>query len=258
MQSPHRTQHRTKGKKSKSQSNQADFFSDNILDFPSLGKIRTTADIKPQTVNQRRYVQSIHENMVTLVLAPAGCGKTLLGLYNGVKLFNSDTSPIDHILYVRSIVENSEERGIGFLTGDKAEKLAPYYRPAVDNLKQFMSDSEAEYLFQGRRASIDIPEFLEGRSLRNTFVFFDEAHASSKSTLNMVLERLGEGSKLVIAGWPSQRKNRGLDPLESLANAVRFAGLPSWGLIEMNQSDNLRNGLYREWEPTLCHWLNKN
>lgn len=229
------------------------------IDSFSVGPIRTIKKIKPRTAAQYDYVRSMKENMVTVCLAPAGCGKTLFAMNTGVMLFNSQSSPVNQLLYVRVIVDNKEERQIGYLDGNKGNKLAPYARPAIDNCKVFMSDSEAEFLFHpdNRKASIDIPEFLEGRSLLNTFVVFDEAHASCRSTINMVLERLGEGSKLVLIGCPNQRKNKGEDPLESLAKSYEIERYSDWGLIRMTQRDNLRNPTYRQWEAGLNRWLGR-
>lgn len=229
------------------------------LDTYTLGPIRTIKKIYPKTRAQTRYVRSLEDNVVTVAIGDAGCGKTLLAMYTAVQLYNNPNDPTNHIMYLRVLVDNPEERQIGFLEGDKDNKLAPYAKPAINNCKEFMSPTEAEFLFHkdNRRTSIEIPEFMEGCSLRNTFLIVDEAHAFSRTTLNMLLERIGEGSRIAILGYPGQRKNKGEDPLRSLEESWLEEQYEGWGLIRLTQADNFRNPLYRKWEPGLKRWLNR-
>lgn len=248
-----RVQVKGNNKKRKSASNRADFFCDNLI--PLNRKIQTNGDIRPQSDEQKRYIESINKNQVTLVLGNAGCGKTLLGLNQTIKLINNDESSIKKLVYMRILVDCYEENSLGFLTGDKDEKLDPYKRPALDNLQLFMTESESVNIFTFKKAMIDIPEFMEGRSLPNTMLFLDEAQAASPSRINMLIERIDSTSKIIIAGATNQRKNKGQEPLTSLAEIFENNPCPDFGVIRLTQ--NLRNPTYKKWEQNLNQWMGR-
>ena len=125
-----------------------------------------------KTENQQRLIDSIAKYPITLCQGAAGVGKTLIALHEAYWLF--DKGKISKILYVKPIVDFSEQKSLGFLPGTIDEKVAPLLYPVIDNLSVFMSDAKAKYVIDKKIIEFVPLEFLRGRSLRDTVVIGDE------------------------------------------------------------------------------------
>ena len=156
--------------------------------------------VKAKTIGQRRYVESIAHNTVTIGVGPAGTGKTYLAVAAAVAAFREKT--IDRIILTRPAVEAGER--LGFLPGDLQSKVDPYLRPLYDALFDMLgADTYNKYL---ERGNIEVAPlaYMRGRTLDNSFIILDEAQNTTPEQMKMFLTRMGVGSKVVVTGDVTQ------------------------------------------------------
>lgn len=156
--------------------------------------------IKAKTIGQKKYVDAIQKNTVTLGIGPAGTGKTYLAVAAAVSAFRAKT--VNRIILTRPAVEAGER--LGFLPGDLQSKVDPYLRPLYDALFDMLgADTYNKYL---ERGNIEVAPlaYMRGRTLDDSFIILDEAQNTSREQMKMFLTRLGFGSKIVITGDVTQ------------------------------------------------------
>ena len=156
--------------------------------------------IKAKTIGQKRYVEAIRKNTVTLGIGPAGTGKTYLAVAAAVAAFRG--GQVNRIILTRPAVEAGER--LGFLPGDLQSKVDPYLRPLYDALFDMLgTENYAKYL---ERGNIEVAPlaYMRGRTLDDSFIILDEAQNTSREQMKMFLTRLGIGSKIVITGDVTQ------------------------------------------------------
>ena len=156
--------------------------------------------IKAKTVGQKRYVDAIRNNTVTLGVGPAGTGKTYLAVAAAVAAFRA--KEVNRIILTRPAVEAGER--LGFLPGDLQSKVDPYLRPLYDALFDMLgAETYNKYL---ERGNIEVAPlaYMRGRTLDDSFIILDEAQNTSREQMKMFLTRLGFGSKIVITGDVTQ------------------------------------------------------
>lgn len=156
--------------------------------------------VKAKTLGQKRYVEAIRKNTVTLGVGPAGTGKTYLAVAMAVNAFRS--KEVNRIILTRPAVEAGEK--LGFLPGDLQSKVDPYLRPLYDALFDMLgTESYQKYL---ERGNIEIAPlaYMRGRTLDDSFVILDEAQNTTPEQMKMFLTRLGFNSKMVITGDVTQ------------------------------------------------------
>ncbi len=157
----------------------------------SSGKI-----VKPRTVGQKRYVDSIKSNTIVLGIGPAGTGKTYLAVAMAVKAFREHK--IKKIILTRPAVEAGEK--LGFLPGDMQDKVDPYLRPLYDALfDMFGAESFGRYMEKGIIEVAPLA-YMRGRTLDEAFIILDEAQNTTSEQIKMFLTRLGNESRMVITG----------------------------------------------------------
>ena len=152
--------------------------------------------IKSKTLGQKKYIDAITNNIVTLAIGPAGTGKTYLAVAAAVAAFRSKS--VNRIILTRPAVEAGER--LGFLPGDMQSKVDPYLRPLYDALFELMGpETFNKYL---ERGNIEVAPlaYMRGRTLDDSFIILDEAQNTSREQMKMFLTRLGFGSKIVITG----------------------------------------------------------
>ncbi len=156
--------------------------------------------IRPKTVGQKRYVEAIRKNTVTLGIGPAGTGKTFLAVAMAVDALR--TKQISRIILTRPAVEAGEK--LGFLPGDLQNKIDPYLRPLYDALYEMLGAEN--YQRQLERNTIEIAPlaYMRGRTLDDSFIILDEAQNTTSEQMKMFLTRLGANSRAVVTGDPSQ------------------------------------------------------
>ena len=192
--------------------------------------------VKAKTIGQRKYVESIQKNTVTIGVGPAGTGKTYLAVAAAVAAFREKS--IDRIILTRPAVEAGER--LGFLPGDLQSKVDPYLRPLYDALFDTLgADTYNKYL---ERGNIEVAPlaYMRGRTLDNSFIILDEAQNTSREQ-KMFLTRMGFGSKVVITGDVTQI-DLPADKVSGLKEAVRvLRDVEGIGICGLTQDDVVRH-----------------
>jgi len=203
------------------------------VDGESIRTRRRT--IAARTPGQRGYLQALRERDMVFALGPAGSGKTYLAVAQGVSLLL--TGKVERIVLSRPAVEAGER--LGFLPGDLKEKIDPYLRPLYDALHDMIPAEQIAHRMESGEIEIAPLAFMRGRTLAHCFVILDEAQNTTPMQMRMFLTRLGEGSRMVITGDPSQtdlpnNQRSGLtDAVETLenVNGIRFVRLTSQDVV---------------------------
>ena len=193
--------------------------------------------IKPKTLGQKRYVDAIKKNTITLGIGPAGTGKTYLAVAAAVAAFRD--KQVNRIILTRPAVEAGER--LGFLPGDLQSKVDPYLRPLYDALFDMLgAETYNKYL---ERGSIEVAPlaYMRGRTLDDSFIILDEAQNTSREQMKMFLTRLGFGSKIVITGDITQIALP-RDTVSGLKEAMRVLdGVEDIALCRLNEADVVRH-----------------
>ena len=200
------------------------------------------APIKPKTLGQKAYVNTIRKNTITIGVGPAGTGKTYLAVAMAVTAFKK--KEVNRIILTRPAVEAGES--LGFLPGDLQDKVDPYLRPLYDALfEMFGAESYNAYHEKGMIEVAPLA-YMRGRTLDNSFIILDEAQNTTKEQMKMFLTRIGFNSKVVITGDITQIDlPRG--KLSGLKDAMRvLADIEDIGMHFLNERDVVRHPLIQK------------
>ncbi len=193
--------------------------------------------VKPKTIGQKRYVDSVLKNTVTIGVGPAGTGKTYLAVAAAVAAFREQQ--VNRIILTRPAVEAGER--LGFLPGDLQSKVDPYLRPLYDALFDMLgADTYQRYL---ERGNIEVAPlaYMRGRTLDDSFIILDEAQNTTREQMKMFLTRMGFNSKMVITGDITQI-DLPADKTSGLKEAVRvLKNVEGIGICELNNQDVVRH-----------------
>ena len=193
--------------------------------------------IKPKTLGQKRYVDAIKKNTITLGIGPAGTGKTYLAVAAAVAAFRD--KQVNRIILTRPAVEAGER--LGFLPGDLQSKVDPYLRPLYDALFEMLgAETYNKYL---ERGNIEVAPlaYMRGRTLDDSFIILDEAQNTSREQMKMFLTRLGFGSKIVITGDITQI-DLPRDTVSGLKEAMRVLdGVEDIAICKLGEADVVRH-----------------
>ena len=193
--------------------------------------------IKPKTLGQKRYVDAIKKNTITLGIGPAGTGKTYLAVAAAVAAFRD--KQVNRIILTRPAVEAGER--LGFLPGDLQSKVDPYLRPLYDALFDMLGAET--YNKDLERGSIEVAPlaYMRGRTLDDSFIILDEAQNTSREQMKMFLTRLGFGSKIVITGDITQI-DLPRDTVSGLKEAMRvLEGVEDIAICKLGEADVVRH-----------------
>ena len=193
--------------------------------------------IKAKTIGQKKYVDAIKDNTITLGIGPAGTGKTYLAVAAAVAAFRA--KEVNRIILTRPAVEAGER--LGFLPGDLQSKVDPYLRPLYDALFEMLGpETYQKYL---ERGNIEVAPlaYMRGRTLDDSFIILDEAQNTSREQMKMFLTRLGFGSKIVITGDITQI-DLPADKTSGLREAMRvLKGVEGIAVMRLNEADVVRH-----------------
>ena len=211
--------------------------SDGGICVTTSGKI-----IKPKTLGQKKYIDSISENTISFGIGPAGTGKTFLAVSMAVRSFKAHD--VSRIILTRPAVEAGEK--LGFLPGDLQNKVDPYLRPLYDALYEMLGAETFSRLQE--RGSIEVAPlaYMRGRTLDDSFIILDEAQNTSPEQMKMFLTRLGFNSKMVITGDVTQIDLQ--NPKRSgLVEAVKvLKNVKDIGINHFTEKDVVRHKLVQD------------
>jgi phosphate starvation-inducible protein PhoH and related proteins len=194
--------------------------------------------VSARTEGQKRLVDSIRSNPITICTGFAGSGKSLIALYEAVQFQKQQL--VRDVLYSKPIVQWDGLEGIGFLPGEASDKLEPLLWPVKDNLQVFCNAGFMNYLLNKKRIEPILLQDLRGRSLNDTFLIVDEAASVTPKVAEMILTRIGDRSKIVLMGDSRQKdsKNKYENGLEDAKR--RLCGVDGVGIVELDFSDVIR------------------
>jgi phosphate starvation-inducible protein PhoH and related proteins len=204
-------------------------------------KTRRKGVVRARNAAQDAYLAALRANQLVFAEGPAGTGKTWLAVGHAVSLL--EQGEVERLILSRPAVEAGER--LGFLPGDMRDKVDPYLRPIYDALNDFMESRLVERAIQTGMIEIAPLAFMRGRTLSNAVVLLDEAQNATPMQMKMFLTRLGEGSRMIVNGDPTQVD---LPPGQKsgLIEAVALLkGVDGIGHIVFRHGDVVRHDLVR-------------
>ena len=210
----------------------------NVKSFQNLIKTPRKSVIA-RSEKQSDYIKALKENDIVISLGPAGTGKSFLAVSVAITLLME--KKVDRVILSRPAVEAGEK--LGFLPGDMKEKVDPYLRPLYDALYELFGADKIDKKIETGEIEIAPLAFMRGRTLKNCFAILDEAQNATETQIKMFLTRIGENSKLVVNGDPSQvdlinKTNSGLIKSKNI-----LKNLKEIKFIEFDHNDVVRHPL---------------
>lgn len=198
--------------------------------------------VKPKTLGQRRYVEAIKKNTITVGVGPAGTGKTYLAVAQAVNAFRA--KQVNRIILTRPAVEAGER--LGFLPGDLQQKIDPYLRPLYDALFDMLGAENFQRCHERGDIEVAPLAYMRGRTLDDSFIILDEAQNTTSEQMKMFLTRLGFNSKAVVTGDVTQidlpdGKRSGL---KEAVNVLK--GIDDIAIVHLTGKDVVRHRLVQE------------
>ena len=210
--------------------------------------------LKPKTLGQKKYVESIRTNTVTLGIGPAGTGKTYLAVAMAVQAFKAHE--INRIILTRPAVEAGEK--LGFLPGDLQNKVDPYLRPLYDALFDMLGAETFQKYQEKGNIEVAPLAYMRGRTLDDSFIILDEAQNTTPEQMKMFLTRLGFNSKAVITGDITQidlpdSKKSGLIEAQRVLREVEDIAI-----VTFTEKDVVRHKIVQDIIKAYERYYNKN
>ena len=203
---------------------------------------RGIKSVYPKNRKQAALIDSIYANDITFGLGPAGTGKTYIAVALALKMLLSHT--VRKLILTRPVVEAGES--LGFLPGDLVQKINPYLRPLFDIMETLLPADVLRGMEESNTIEVAPLAYMLGRTLHNAVVILDEAQNTTKEQMKMFLTRMGEGSKLIITGDPSQSDIRGRSE-SGLVHAVSLIRtIDGIGTVEFSADEVVRHSLVQK------------
>lgn len=215
-----------------------------IVDIDNEIITRTIAGkpIKPKTLGQKEYIDSIKKNTIVFGIGSAGTGKTYLAMAMAIEAFKNNE--VNRIILTRPAIEAGEN--LGFLPGDLQSKVDPYLRPLYDAIYQIMGADS--FVHNSEKGLIEVAPlaYMRGRTLDNAFIILDEAQNTTPAQMKMFLTRIGFGSKIVITGDLTQ-KDLPKGTVSGLETAVKILdNIEGINISRLTNKDVVRHPLVQQ------------
>ena len=210
----------------------------NVKSFKQLIKTPRKSVIA-RSEKQSEYIKALKENEIVISLGPAGTGKSFLAVSVAVTLLME--KKIERVILSRPAVEAGEK--LGFLPGDMKEKVDPYLRPLYDALYELFGADKINKKIESGEIEIAPLAFMRGRTLKNCFAILDEAQNATETQIKMFLTRIGENSKLVVNGDPSQIDLINKSQSGLIKSKKLLKNLNEINIIEFDHNDVVRHPL---------------
>lgn len=199
-------------------------------------------EIRPRTEGQLKYVTAIRDNEIVFACGPAGTGKTYLAVAMAVEALKHQE--IRKIVLVRPAVEAGES--LGFLPGDLQAKINPYLRPLLDATNEMIGFDQMQRLVEQDVIEVVPLAYMRGRTLNDAFIILDEAQNTTIAQMKMFLTRMGNDSKIVVSGDPTQTDLPSKQQ-SGLRDAIRrLKRIDSVAFVTLDQSDIVRHRLVQK------------
>ena len=210
----------------------------NVQSFAQIIKTPRKSVIA-RSQKQSDYIKALRENDIIMALGPAGTGKSFLAVSVAITLLME--KKVERVILSRPAVEAGEK--LGFLPGDMKEKVDPYLRPLYDALYELFGIEKIDKKIESGEIEIAPLAFMRGRTLKNCFAILDEAQNATETQIKMFLTRIGENSKLVVNGDPTQvdlinRSHSGLVKSKNILSDIKEIKI-----VEFDHTDVVRHPL---------------
>ena len=214
----------------------------NIIDFqPYLPQKKQRVQLSPRNANQELYVRKLQDDAKSIILAigPAGTGKTMLAVQNGIRLFQE--GKVDKIIVTRPAVSVDED--LGFLPGTLNEKMAPWTRPIFDVLGEYYQQKDIAKMLEDGTIEISPLAYMRGRTLNDAFIILN----TTVNQMKMLLTRLGDNSRMVVTGDLAQADRLNDNGLINFCNLLGGKqGLKHVDIVQFNAKDIERHNAVKE------------
>jgi phosphate starvation-inducible PhoH-like protein len=217
----------------------------NVLDFQSyLPQKKQRVSLYARSPNQQTYLQKLQDETKSIVLAigPAGTGKTMLAVQNGIKQFQEGL--VDKIIVTRPAVSVDED--LGFLPGTLNEKMAPWTRPIFDVLGEYYQTKDIAKMLEEGVIEISPLAYMRGRTFKNAYIIADEMQNATINQMKMLLTRLGEGSKMVVTGDLAQADRVNDNGLVNFCSLLTSKTLKHIDIVQFDHKDIERHNAVKE------------
>lgn len=216
-----------------------------VIDFaPYLPHKTQRVLITARNSNQKLYLSKLHDeqNSIVIAIGPAGTGKTLLAVQNGIKLFQEGL--VDKIVVTRPAVSVDED--LGFLPGDLNEKMAPWTRPIFDVFAEYYKQADIKKMLEEGVIEISPLAYMRGRTFKNAYIVADEMQNATINQMKMLLTRLGEGSKMVVTGDLAQADRLSDNGLIDFCNLLAKKQTKHIDIVQFDHRDIERHEAVKE------------
>jgi phosphate starvation-inducible PhoH-like protein len=217
----------------------------NVIDFHNyMPQKKHRVALLPRNKNQESYLQKLQDDRKNIVFAvgPAGTGKTLLAVQNGIRLFQEGL--VEKIIVTRPAVSVDED--LGFLPGTLNEKMAPWTRPIFDVLGEYYQAKDIETMLLEGVIEISPLAYMRGRTFKNSYIIADEMQNATQNQMKMLLTRLGEGSKMVVTGDLNQADRLRDNGLIDFISKIEGHKLAHIDIVRFDNKDIERHEAVRE------------
>ena len=210
----------------------------NVQSFAQLIKTPRKSVIA-RSQKQSDYIKALRENDIVMALGPAGTGKSFLAVSVAITLLME--KKVERVILSRPAVEAGEK--LGFLPGDMKEKVDPYLRPLYDALYELFGFEKIDKKIETGEIEIAPLAFMRGRTLKNCFAILDEAQNATETQIKMFLTRIGENSKLVVNGDPTQIDLNNKAHSGLIKSKKILSNIEEIKIIEFDHNDVVRHPL---------------